>query len=293
MARQKIRTITDADIATMAEGVSILPETSGSPDKDAAVAKESAPPKVKAVTAEGADWMNRDPHGIKRTGLYGKKDSYALRYEDFERHAQFRGAPMGPAELEVLHGPDEMAPVDGVTCPICGKIVTGFVRTALVDQETGDLMRDKQNGGIVYRGQFVAVGPDALELKVHGAHPGECMFRLRLKRNRDGEVVYEQYTDNRGQQRSKPVLLPSQSFDQAKARVKGVRTSILAKRDARAAEDNRMKQTLGFKVGDAVRNSGGRHGDDGIDRGSQFTPKTPRGQSRKQRRWVETDEVSQ
>jgi len=172
--------------------------------------------------------------------------------------------------------------MDGVNCPICSELVTGFVRTALVDRETGDLMRDKQSGNIVYRGQFVAVGPDALNLTVHGAHSGECLFRLRLKRDRNGEVVYEQYTDSRGNQRSKPALLPSQSFDQANARAAGVKASILAKRDERTNQEAAMKSRLGFKVGDAVRH-------DGFDRGTQFTPKTPRGQSRKQR-WAQTDE---
>lgn len=285
--REKIRQVSDADIAGMTEGVSVDPERSGSQDKDAAVATEGAKPKVKTVTPEGADWLNRDPHGLKRAGLYGKRDHFALRYEDLERHAQFRGTPMGPADLEVIHGADDTAPVDGVTCPICSKLVSSFVRTAMIDRETGDLVRDKQNGSIVYRGQFVAVGPDALNLTVHGAHPGECMFRLRLKRDRNGEVVYESYTDSKGNARSKPVLLPSQSFDQANARAAGVKASILAKRDAKAAEESAFKSRLGFRVGDAVRHNG--RTDDGIDRGSQFTPKTPRGQSRKQRRWADSD----
>jgi hypothetical protein len=293
MARQRIRQVSNADIAAMAtEPESVLPELSGSSDKDEAVAAESAKPKVKTVTPEGVDWLNQDPHGLKRAGLYGKKDRFALTYEDLEWHAQFRGAPMGPAELEVIHGADDTAPVDGVTCPICSELVTGFVRTAMVDRETGDLVRDRQTNGIVYRGQFVAVGPDALNLTVHGAHPGECLFRLRLKRDRNGEVVYEPYTDSKGNPRTKPVLLPSQSFDQANARVAGVKASILAKRDARTAEENRVKQNLGFTVGNAAHSSGGRHGDDGIDRGA-FAPKTPRGKSRKQRRWAAADEVSE
>ena len=293
--RVGIAQVTDEQIAAMANtGISdvstdlAVAERAGADDKVEAVAAEGAKPKVKTVTSEGADWLNQDPYGLKRAGLYGKKDRYALRYEELEQHAQFRGTPMGPAELEILHGPDETAPVDGATCPICSKLVTGFVRTALVDRKSGDLVRDKQNGNIVYRGQFVAVGPDALNLTVHGAHPGECLFRLRLKRNRNGEVVYESYADAKGNQRSKPVMLPCQSFDQANARVAGVKVSILAKLDARTAEDNRMKQALGFKVGDAAHS--GSRTDDGINRGSQFTPKTPRGQSRKQRRWgPETD----
>src|SRR3990167_5750682 len=131
MARQKIRSVTDRDIAAMAaETPSVLPELSGSADKDAAVAAESAKPKVKTVTAEGADWLNHDPYGLKRAGLYGKKDRFALRYEELERHAQFRGAPRGVTELEVIHGVDDTAPKDGVTCPICDKVVTDFVRTA-------------------------------------------------------------------------------------------------------------------------------------------------------------------
>lgn len=289
MAKKIVRKLTAEEAAMPTSeptnGASALPETSGSPDKDKAVAAETAPPKVKTVTSEGADWLNRDPYGLKRAGLYGKKDRFALRYEELERHAQFRGAPMGPAELEVIHGSDDTAPRDGVPCPICGELVTNFVRTAMVDRETDDLVRDN-SGHIVYRGQFVAAGPDALNLTVYGAHPGECLFRLRLKRDRNGEVVYEQYTDSRGNQRSKPVLLPCQSFDQANVRVVGVKASILAKRDERAASEAAMKSRLGFKVGDAAHSGNGdNRTDDGIDRGS-FAPTTPRGQRRGQQRWA-------
>ncbi len=296
---RKVRQLTSQDMSSptsesvqrSSEGMSALPETSGSPDKDGAVQTESAPPKVKTVTPEGADWLNQDPYGLKRAGLYGKKDFFPLQYKELQRHAQFRGAPMGPAELEVIHGPDETAPKDGVNCPVCGKLVTSFVRTALIDRETGDLIRDKDTGNIVYRGQFVAIGPDALNLTVHGAHPGECLFRLRLKRNQDGVVAYMRYKDSQNNERSKPVMLPSQSFDQANARVVGVRASILAEREERAVSEAAMKTRLGFKLGDSHRSSGGRRqGDDGIDRGS-FAPKTPRGQSRKQRRW--DDDISE
>ena len=289
--RVGVNQVSDADIMTMAAtGVSdtntdlAVAERSGSDDKVAAATAENAPPKVKTVTPEGADWLNRDPYGLKRAGLYGKRDSFALRYEDIELNAQSRGEPNGPTELTVMHGPDETAPKDGVTCPICGKLVTSFVRTAMVDRKTGDLVRDKDQN-IVYRGQFVAVGPDATNLTVHGAHPGECMFRLRLKRDRNGEVVYESYTDGKNAQRSRPVMLPSQSFAQASARAEGVKASILAKRDERVSEDNAMKSRLGFKLGDTARHTNGRP-DDGIDRGALHTPRTPRGKSRTQRRWA-------
>ena len=94
----------------------------------------------------------------------------------------------------------------------------------------------------------------------------------------------ETYTDGRGQQRQRWLMLDAQSFDQANVRREAVRASIVAKRDARDAENARVRQNLGFKP----VSGGGRHGDDGIDRGS-FAPKTPRGQSRKQRRWVVDD----
>jgi len=294
-----IEQVTDEQIAAMANtGVSdvstdqTVAERSGSDDKVSAVKAEGAKPKVKTVTPEGADWLNRDPYGLKRAGLYGKRDSFALRYEDLERHAQFRGAPMGPADLEVIHGADETAP-DSMICPICGEVVTSFVRTGMIDRETGDLMRDKQTSNVVYRGQFVAIGPDATNLTVHGAHPGECMFRLRLKRDRNGEVVFESYTDSKGNQRTKPVLLPSQSFAQANTRAEGVKASILAKREEKAATENAMKSRLGFKVGDAVRhNGGGSRTDDGIDRGA-FAPKTPRGKQRRtQQRWADNEDAS-
>lgn len=294
--RVGIAQVGDADIMAMGNNTGVsdtgtdqrVAERSGSDDKVGAAAAENAPAKVKTVTPEGADWLNRDPYGLKTAGLYGKRDSFALRYEDLERHAQFRGAPMGPADLELIHGVDNTAPQGGVTCPICTKPVISFVRTALVDRETGDLVRNKENGDVVYRGQFVAVGPDATNLTVHGAHPGECLFRLRIKRDRNGDAVYEQFTDGKGNKRSKVSMLPCQSFAQATTRAEGVKASILAKRNERTAEETRMKTALGFKVGDVARRTGGNRTDDGIDRGA-FAPKTPRGQSRKQRRWAESD----
>src|SRR3989338_9828419 len=120
-----IEQVTDEQIAAMANtGVSdvstdqTVAERSGSDDKVSAVKAEGAKPKVKTVTPEGADWLNRDPYGLKRARLYGKRDSFALRYEDLQRHAQFRGTPMGPAELEAIHGADETAAMDGGNCPL-------------------------------------------------------------------------------------------------------------------------------------------------------------------------------
>ena len=287
--------VTDEQIEAMANrGVSAekttdptVAERAGSDDKVGAVIAEGAKPKVKTFTPEGREWMQRDPYGLKTEGLYGKKGQTPLQPEDLQRHTQFIGAPLGPAELELVHGLDEMAPQDGVTCPICNELVTSFVRTALIDRTTGDLVRDRNDGHIIYRGQFVAVGPDGLNLKVYGAHPGECLFRLRVRRDRNGNAMSETYTNGQGQERQRWVLLDAQSFDHANARVAAVRLSILAKRDQREADNARVKQVLGFKVGDAAR---GPRTDDGIDRGS-YAPRTPRGQSRKTRRWIENEDA--
>ena len=117
------------------------------------------------------------------------------------------------------------------------------------------------------------------------------------RRARSGRAVKEYYDDRKtGQKRWKWALLDAQSFDQATARAAGVRASELAKRTTRdaevtasQAEGRRQAEALGFKVGDAVRHSGGNRTDDGIDRGA-FAPKLPRGQSRRQsRRWVEEE----
>ncbi len=296
--REKIRSVTGHDVAAMAsepEGVSTLPETSGSPDKDGAVAAESAPPKVKTFTVEGRLWMEQDPHGLTTEGIYGKKGQTALQPEDLQQHAQFLGAPLGVEQLETIHGVDDTAPKDGVTCPICDKPVTSFVRTALIDRTTGDLVHDRDTGNVVYRGQFVAVGPDAMDLKVHGAHPGECLFKLRIRRDRNGNAMQEEYVDNRGIKRQKWLLLDTQSFDQANVRVVAVKLSILAKRDERASSEAATRARLGFKVGDAAAahtGGGGHRTDDGFDRGA-FAPKTPRGQSRKQQRWVDEDDPTE
>lgn len=298
MARKnRIPQVTDEQIAAMANtGVSdastdqTVAERSGSDDKVEAVKAENAPPKVKTFTADGREWIERDPFGLKLEGRYGKKGKTPINPEDLQRHAQFRGVPNDAAEMELIHNLDESAPDYEVVCPICAKPVakTDLTQTALIDFNTGDLVRDE--GVIRYRGNFVAVGPDAMNLPVYGFHPGECMFRGRLKRDRNGNVIYKTITPrNGGRPYEVPDLLPCHNFAQANARSAAVRIGLQAKRDARTAEENATKSRLGFKVGDAVRHNGDNRTDDGIDRGAQFTPKTPRGQSRKQRRWVEAD----
>lgn len=295
MAKSRIQSVTGDQIVTAFTGVAsdveqAVAERSGSDDKVEAVQAEGAKPKVKTFTTEGRVWIESDRYGLKTEGLYGKKGQTALQPEDLQRHAQFLGAPLGPAELELVHGPDETAPRDGVICPICAKLVTSFVRTALIDRATGDLVRDRSTGTVIYRGQFVAVGPDALNLKVHGAHSGECLFKLRIRRDRDGNAMYETYTDGRGQQRERPMMLDAQAFDQANARVVAVHDGIIAKRDKQAAESQRVREALGFTMNDARRRNPTAN-ESGIDRGPLHTPSTPRGKSRKQRRWVENEEV--
>lgn len=298
MARQNrsrvgIQRVTDEQIAAMANtGVSdastnlMVAERSGSDDKVKAVEAENAPPRVKTYTPEGQAWIEADPYGLKLEGRYGKKGKTPINPEDLQRHAQARGTPNDVAELELIHNLDESAPDYEVICPICNKPVPKetIVQTALIDFKTGDLVRDE--GVIRYRGHFVAVGPDPMNLPVLGFHAGECMFRGRLKRDRIGNVIYKTITPTNGRPYEVPDLLPCHNFAQANARSAAVRLGLQAKRDARVADENAAKARLGFKVGDAARNSGGRHGDDGIDRGA-FAPKTPRGQSRKQRRWSE------
>ncbi|MEK7512637.1 MAG: hypothetical protein AAB601_00365, partial [Patescibacteria group bacterium] len=225
MARKnRVPQVSDEQIAAMAAtGVSdtntdqTVAERSGSDDKVNAATAETAKPKIKTVTPKGADWLNRDPYGLKQAGFYGRKKEFPLRYEDIELNAQFTGTPKGPAELEVMHGQDETAPVDGVDCPICSKPVTSFVQTARVDRKTGDLVRES-DGSVQYRGLFVAVGPDPMNLPVHGGHPGECMFRLRLKRDRNGDVIYKTITPINGKPFEVPELLPCHNFAQANAR---------------------------------------------------------------------------
>ncbi|MBI2065313.1 MAG: hypothetical protein HYT62_04645, partial [Candidatus Yanofskybacteria bacterium] len=286
---------TDEQIAAMvASGVSaevttdtVVAERSGSDDKVAAVVAEGAGPRVATYTPEGRAWMEADTFGLKTEGIYGKKGQTALQPVDLQRHAQVVGS-LDPAKLETIHGRDETAP-DSVICPICTKAVTSFVRTALIDRTTGDLVRD--NGVVRYRGQFVAVGPDPMNLPVIGFHPGECLFRGRLKRDRSGNVIYKTITLQNGRTREIPDLLPCHNFAQANERSAAVRIGLQAKRDERVAEEGRMRQALGFKVGDTARTSGGNRTDDGINRGS-YAPKTPRGQHRGQRRWVDNEDAS-
>lgn len=288
---------TDEEIAAMANtGVSdantdlTVAERSGADDKVKAVVAENAPPKVSTYTPEARVWINTDPYGLKLEGRYGKKGKLPINPEVMKRHAQTRGVPNDVAECELIHSLDATAPDQEVVCPICTKPVqkTDLTQTALIDYNSGDLVRD--DGVIRYRGNFVAVGPDAMNLPVHGGHPGECMFRLRLKRDRNGNVIYKTITPVNGRPYEVLDLLPCHNFAQANARSAAVRLGLQMKRDARTAEENAAKARLGFKVGDAARhNGGGARTDDGIDRGV-FAPRLERGKQRTQRRWSEEEE---
>ena len=272
--------VTEEQIAAMANttGVSdvnvdqTVAERSGSDDKVAAATAETALAKVKTLTPEGGDWINRDPYGLKTDALYGQRGRFALRYEDLTRRAQFLGRPLDVADLEEIHGPDETAPATA-PCTVCGEQVTSFVRTAMINNE-GDLMRDHQDGDVTYRGQFVVTGKP---MSVHAAHVGDCLYKLRNARGKRKDIQVN------GKTRSVADLLPSQSSQQASVRLAGIQGHFSAK----DAEKQAFQERLGFKVGDAVRN-GGRRDESGIDRGS-FAPKTPRGQRRNERRWTENE----
>jgi hypothetical protein len=136
----------------------------------------------------------------------------------------------------------------------------------MVDRETGDLVRD--DGVVRHRGQFVAVGPDATNLTVHGAHPGDCLYKLRIRRNQDGNPMRRSFGTRAGQTRTEVILLPSHSFDQANVRREGVRAGILAKREDNKTKNEAVRGRLGFTLGTAA------HGD---------TPQ-PRGDRRSARR---------
>lgn len=288
MARQNrnrvgIPKVTDEQIAAMANtGISdastdqTVAERSGSDDKVAAVAAEGAKPKVKTFTPEGLAWMDRDPYGLKTAGLYGQRGKFAIRPSgdndhpgDLTRRAQFLGRPLTVADMEEIHRPDEKAPTTA-DCTTCGQAVTSFIKTAMIDEE-GDLRRD-QNGNVTYRGQAVITGKP---LARHAAHTGDCLYQLRNARNKKKQLPNGKWVAD---------LLPSQSFDQADARLAGIEGYFAEKANEKQAMQNR----LGFKVGDAARHSGGNRTDDGIDRGS-YAPKTPRGQIRKQQRWTQED----
>lgn len=276
----KIPKVTNEQIEQMAAlGVSAeettdqtVAERAGSDDKVAAATAEGAKPRVPTYTPDGRAWMDKDPYGLKTAGLYGQRGQYALTSELLQLHAQFRGS-MDAVYLEtVIHGPDPSAPAS-FTSTVSGKVLASFIRTAMIDEETGDLQRNK-DGNPIYRGQFVVTGKP---LAVHATETGDNLYQLRNARNRKKELRNGRMVAD---------LLYAQSFDQANARLAGIQ----AKFEAQANEKNAMNSRLGFKVGDAVRHNGGNRNDDGIDRGPQFTPRTPRGESRKQpRRWADGD----
>lgn len=292
MAKNRIKRVTDADIRAQFTDTGVntdvdqtIAERSGSPDKVGAVTAEGEKPRVKTFTPEGRAWIEKDPYGLKTEGLYGKKGQTALQPEDLQRHAQFLGHPLGVEDLERIHSLDASAP-ESVICPTCGEPVTSFVRTVLIDRTTGDFVKDRNTGEVIYRGQFVAAGPDVMDLKVHGAHPGKCLFMLRIRRDRDGKAIEMRQDENHRGSTPRWVMLDAQSFEQATTRVSEVRESRLRKRAERDAEraetDARLKNALGFKT------RGPRTAEDGIDRGAS-TPSIPRGTSRRQRRWVDED----
>ena len=279
MARQNrnkvgIAQVSDADVAAMANtGVSDantdleVAERAGADDKVAAVAAEGAKPRVPTYTPEARAWMDKDPYGLKTEGIYGQRGRFAVLPEAIQQRAQFLGRPLMVADMEELHGADPTAPTESVKCTTCGKVVTSFVRTAMITDE-GDLRRD-QDGNVTYRGQAVITGKP---LARHAAHTGDCLYKLRNARGKKKDLPNGRQVAD---------LLPSQSFAQANERLAGIEGHFAEKANEKQAMQNR----LGFNT---ARTSGGRT-DDGIDRGS-FAPKTPRGQSRRQpRRWSEED----
>jgi len=297
-----------ADITVNTE----VAERAGSDDKVEAVTAEGAKPKVPTYKAEDLALINSDPYGLRVQDIYGVGKGFALLPEMIRAHAQVVGSLNATYMNEVIHGPDPSAPAfETLVCVSCSKPATKPpIRTAMIDRQTGELVRDRKTGVVIYRGQFVTNGPDGLNLPVHFAHLGKCMYKpgphpgaeptgLRVKRDhRTTKPVKEFYTDRRtGQERWRWALLDAQSFDQANVRVVEVRASIQAKIDARKAESEasqaesrRQAEALGFKVGDVARHTSGSDKTT-MDRGV-FEPKTPRGQHRKQRRWIENEDAS-
>jgi hypothetical protein len=275
--KTRIPQVSDEQIAAMANtGVSdatvdqTVAERAGADDKVAAVAAEGAKPQVSTYTPEARLWIENNKD-LNSEGLYGPRGQLAFRPEDIRQRAQFLGRPLTVADMEELHSPDPTAPMTVVNCTVCSKQIESFVRTAMITRE-GDLMRDKA-GNVVYRGQFVVTGKP---LTIHAAHTGDCLYKLRSNLGKTKELPNGRKVAD---------LLPSQSFDQANARLAGIQGHFAAK----AAENNAFKQRLGAKVGDVAgsHNGGNRRDEFGIDRGAA-TPRTPRGQSRKQR-WAQSD----
>lgn len=269
--RKKIPQVTDERIAAMANtGVSdasidqTVAERSGSDDKVAAVLAENAPPQISTYTAEARLWIesNKD---LNTEGLYGQRGQLALNPEHIKIRAQFLKRPLTVADMEEMHSLDPSAPESFVST-VSGKTLTSFIRTAMIDRKTGDLQRNKA-GNVIYRGQFVVTGKP---LAIHASETGDNLFQLRNARKLKKELPNGWQVAN---------LLYSQSFDQANARLAGIQANF----NAQVEEQQAMNSRLGFKVGDVARHNGGNRTDDGIDRGS-FAPRTPRGQSRKQRR---------
>ena len=267
MARQNynrvgVERVTDEQIAAMAKtGVSdastdlSVAERSGADDKVAAVVAENAPQRVSTFTPEARVWIEGNKE-LNTEGLYGQRSLLAIRPEDFQQRAQFLGRPLTVADLEEIHGVDTSAPAS-MDCTTCGKAVTSFIRTAMIGRD-GDLRRNP-DGNITYRGQAVTTGRP---LAVHAAHTGTCLYKLRNNLEQTKKLTS-------GREVAK--LLHSHSFEQANARLAGIQGHFNAKDQEKQA----MKQRLGARTGgDAA----------GFSNGANFTPRTPRGKSRKESR---------
>src|SRR3989344_973888 len=117
-SRNGFSQVTNEQIASMANtGVSDasvdlnVAERSGSDDKVGAAQAEGQKPKVATFTPDGRAWIEKDEFGLRTAGLYGQRGRFALRHEDLQRHAQFRGEPLSAEYLEtVIHGTDPSAP---------------------------------------------------------------------------------------------------------------------------------------------------------------------------------------
>ena len=232
--REKIRKMTATEPPVSTEGLSDIER------QDLAAASAAAQPDAEkrlVLTPEAKRLWDGNHLGIQTAGLYGPRESRPLGWHDLEDRSSFLGRSLTVEDIAELHSEDPSVPTDEVACGFCQQTINRpIVRTALVKGEVkregdvvGDLVRDR-DGNVVYRGQAVVVGRP---MAVQPGHIGNCLFQLRDARKKTKQL---------GNGRTVRDLLPSQAFDQAKARLEGVTAASSARRE----QNSSFRERIGF-----------------------------------------------
>ncbi len=288
MAKQKIRQVTDEQIAQAFSGVSdtsvdqAVAERTGSDDKvgagqaEASASTATAKPQQDMTPAAHQRYLELVKLGMRRTGAFGPRNEEPFqrnpRHNDFSLRRAYLADQAGDpnrqldvADVDELFGLDESAPdhtTPTLVCDYCERpFDQPFVRAARVYWKNGSLMTNR-DGSVDYRGQYTSLKSKATgQLVPVVAHLGDCLYKLR-DANHEREKV-----EKNGAVYFKPVLLPALTYAGVLARI----ASIEEKVSTQHARQDSLGERFALKGRDEANTgeSGKRY--------SSHIPTTPRG----------------